>query len=62
MTVLTISPLPSGVVVMAWWCALALLALSAPARPAPRAGNGELFTRKHHLCTVSRPGNGGTRT
>ncbi|KAJ0183132.1 hypothetical protein K1T71_001108 [Dendrolimus kikuchii] len=31
------------VVVMSWWCALALLALSAPARPAPRAGNGEQF-------------------
>ncbi|XP_075975437.1 serine proteinase stubble isoform X1 [Anticarsia gemmatalis] len=32
-----------GVVVMSWWWALALLALSAPARPAPRAGNGEQF-------------------
>ncbi|XP_053604787.1 serine proteinase stubble isoform X1 [Plodia interpunctella] len=32
-----------GVVVMLWWWALALLALAAPARPAPRAGNGELY-------------------
>ncbi|XP_073955187.1 uncharacterized protein [Choristoneura fumiferana] len=32
-----------GVVVMTWWCALALLALATPAHPAPRAGNGEQF-------------------
>ncbi|XP_063826647.1 serine proteinase stubble isoform X1 [Ostrinia nubilalis] len=32
-----------GVVVMTWWWALALLALATPARPAPRAGNGELI-------------------
>ncbi|KAL4707584.1 hypothetical protein ACJJTC_001629, partial [Scirpophaga incertulas] len=32
-----------GVVVMTWWWALALLALATPARPAPRAGNGELL-------------------
>ncbi|CAH1636609.1 unnamed protein product [Spodoptera littoralis] len=39
-----------GVVVMTWWWALALLALSAPARPAPRAGNGEQFYSKHHIA------------
>ncbi|XP_030020474.2 serine proteinase stubble isoform X2 [Manduca sexta] len=33
----------SGVVVMTWWWAVALLALCAPVRPAPRAGNGEQF-------------------
>lgn len=31
----------SGVVVMTWWWAVALLALIAPALPTPRAGNGE---------------------
>uniref|UniRef100_A0A2H1VI16 SFRICE_038081 n=1 Tax=Spodoptera frugiperda TaxID=7108 RepID=A0A2H1VI16_SPOFR len=40
----------TSVVVMTWWWALALLALSAPARPAPRAGNGEQFYSKHHIA------------
>ncbi|XP_063534507.1 serine proteinase stubble-like isoform X1 [Cydia strobilella] len=44
-----------GVLVMTWWWALALLALAPPARPAPRAGNGEQFysyQMSRKVCTA----------